>query len=80
MGGEETGVTESTQKCLARNRLFFAGKHSTHGADVGSAERRELPIRARCRSGNDFAGLSTGSGVDMRNCRREAGRKNCGRG
>ena len=55
MGGEETGVTESTKNILLESRLFFAGKYSPDGARFKSAKRCELSIRAWRGSGNDFA-------------------------
>ena len=76
MGGEETGVTESTQKRFARSRIFLAGERSPHGAEFESAERRQLSLRARRRSGNDFARVGTRGRIDARNRRRKAGGRN----
>ena len=53
MGGEETGVTDSTKNILLEAAYFSAGKRSPDGAQVESTERRQLSIRARRRSGND---------------------------
>ena len=60
MGGEETGVTESTKNVLLESRLFFAGEHSTNRARFESAERCELPIRARVDPQMILAGLADG--------------------
>ena len=56
-------------------RLLFAGQYPAHGARIESAERCQLPFRARGRSGNDSARLRAGRAIAWRNRRRPSGRR-----
>ena len=55
MGGEETGVTETTKSVLLEAAYFQPGSDSTDCSRAQPAERCELPIRTRSGSANDPA-------------------------
>ena len=55
MGGEETGVTDSTKNILLEAAYFLPASIRRTAREFESAERRKLSVRARRRSGNGFA-------------------------
>ena len=57
MGGEDTGVTETTRNVLLESAYFLPAQRSPHRAHVESAERCQLSLRARSRSRDDLARL-----------------------
>ena len=44
MGGEDTGVTDTTRHVLLESAYFLALERSTHGAGIESAERCQLSL------------------------------------
>jgi len=76
MGGEETGVTDSTKNILLEAAYFLPASIRRTARDLNFAERRELPLRARCRSRNDFARVAARDRIDPRDCRRNSRKRN----
>ncbi len=61
-------------QCPARKRLLPPRQHSSHGARIESAERRQLSLRARGRSGNGAARFGARDAIDPRDRQWRTGR------
>ena len=72
MGGEDTGVTETTRNVLLESAYFRPASVRRTARDIESAERLELSLRARRRSRDDSARITTRHRTDPRTRRRES--------